>query len=361
MAFKSAMLQIVSGDKRHAVACASEFPSRLFKSTRFEAQSGSRKRASASIPNSCAGCCRTAPEPRYLKIPLALPGCACASNGSNCFRLPISSNLACMLARQRMDTTWSRGSIIRVMTSRQRRRNQSAAGYSHARRCCPSRRPGTSAELRKRRASIQMTSIGLPFIILLTSFATNPTTWPLGSASIYRDERWFTNLSSTGNVGSASTFLLLEELLYSGKLKTGDNILCLVPESGRFLFGYMLLKVVAKATSAALLQNRQLKSSFIRTAATGQRQAIRWPKSSCESWPWSGLNLKIASQRVPIVKKLYDGRFTLEDYRALLFNLRQQVIDGSRWIGQGRLEHHARTFPHSQRIHHAHQRRTPRL
>src|SRR5439155_7153014 len=57
-------------------------------------------------------------------------------------------------------------------------------------------------------------------------------------------ERWFTNLSSTGNVGSASTFLLLEELLYSGKLQPGQTVLCLVPESGRFLFGYMLLKVV---------------------------------------------------------------------------------------------------------------------
>jgi 3-oxoacyl-[acyl-carrier-protein] synthase-3 len=39
-------------------------------------------------------------------------------------------------------------------------------------------------------------------------------------------------------------------------------------------------------------------------------------------------------QRVPIVKKLYDGRFTIEDYRAFLFNLRQQVIDGSRWIAR---------------------------
>jgi 3-oxoacyl-[acyl-carrier-protein] synthase-3 len=39
-------------------------------------------------------------------------------------------------------------------------------------------------------------------------------------------------------------------------------------------------------------------------------------------------------RRVPIVKKLYEGRFTIADYQALLFNLRQQVIDGSRWIGR---------------------------
>jgi 3-oxoacyl-[acyl-carrier-protein] synthase-3 len=38
MALKSAMLQILSGEKRHALACASEFPSRLFKSTRFDDQ-----------------------------------------------------------------------------------------------------------------------------------------------------------------------------------------------------------------------------------------------------------------------------------------------------------------------------------
>src|SRR6202012_378201 len=54
-------------------------------------------------------------------------------------------------------------------------------------------------------------------------------------------ERWVTNLSTTGNVGSASIFLMLEELLYSGKLKADEKVLCLVPESGRFLFGYMLL------------------------------------------------------------------------------------------------------------------------
>jgi 3-oxoacyl-[acyl-carrier-protein] synthase-3 len=39
-------------------------------------------------------------------------------------------------------------------------------------------------------------------------------------------------------------------------------------------------------------------------------------------------------RNVPIVKKLYDGRFTLSDYRDLIFNLRQQVIDGSRWIAR---------------------------
>src|SRR5580704_16476375 len=66
-------------------------------------------------------------------------------------------------------------------------------------------------------------------------------------------ERWFSNLSTTGNVGSASTFLLLEEMLSSGRLKPGQKVLCLIPESGRFLFGYMLLTVVAGAEQTAPL------------------------------------------------------------------------------------------------------------
>lgn len=36
--------------------------------------------------------------------------------------------------------------------------------------------------------------------------------------------------------------------------------------------------------------------------------------------------------RVPIITRLESGRFTIEDYLALLLNLRQQVIEGSRWI-----------------------------
>ena len=57
-------------------------------------------------------------------------------------------------------------------------------------------------------------------------------------------ERWFTNLPRVGNVGSASMYLMMEELLYSGRLKAGDKLLCAIPESGRFIFCYMHLTVV---------------------------------------------------------------------------------------------------------------------
>lgn len=57
-------------------------------------------------------------------------------------------------------------------------------------------------------------------------------------------DRWFTNLSTKGNTGSASIYIILEELFHSERLKVGDTLLCYVPESGRFSTAFMQLKVV---------------------------------------------------------------------------------------------------------------------
>lgn len=56
-------------------------------------------------------------------------------------------------------------------------------------------------------------------------------------------EKWFTNLSSIGNVGAASALLMLEELFNSGRLKKGETILIMVPESARFSYAYIHLTV----------------------------------------------------------------------------------------------------------------------
>jgi 3-oxoacyl-[acyl-carrier-protein] synthase-3 len=57
-------------------------------------------------------------------------------------------------------------------------------------------------------------------------------------------EKWFTNLADKGNTGSASIYVMLEELFHSGRLFSGEKILCYIPESGRFSVAYMLLSVV---------------------------------------------------------------------------------------------------------------------
>lgn len=57
-------------------------------------------------------------------------------------------------------------------------------------------------------------------------------------------ERWFTNLTSKGNTGAASIFIMLEELFNGARLKSGQRLLCYVPESGRFSSAFMHLTVV---------------------------------------------------------------------------------------------------------------------
>lgn len=58
-------------------------------------------------------------------------------------------------------------------------------------------------------------------------------------------QRWFTNLAHKGNVGSASMYLMLDELFNGGRFKAGDRVLCYVPESGRFSIAFVCLRVVA--------------------------------------------------------------------------------------------------------------------
>lgn len=57
-------------------------------------------------------------------------------------------------------------------------------------------------------------------------------------------DKWFTNLTTRGNTGSASIYIMLDELLKSGKVKSGNKILCFIPESGRFSSSFMLLTAV---------------------------------------------------------------------------------------------------------------------
>lgn len=57
-------------------------------------------------------------------------------------------------------------------------------------------------------------------------------------------DKWFTNLASKGNTGSASIYIMLEEFLRTRELRRGEKILCYIPESGRFSSCFMLLEVV---------------------------------------------------------------------------------------------------------------------
>jgi 3-oxoacyl-[acyl-carrier-protein] synthase III len=60
-----------------------------------------------------------------------------------------------------------------------------------------------------------------------------------------RPEKWYSNLTSVGNIGCAAIFVILDEMMTEGLIKAGDTLLCMVPESGRFVISFMHLTAVS--------------------------------------------------------------------------------------------------------------------
>jgi 3-oxoacyl-[acyl-carrier-protein] synthase III len=333
MALKSAMLQIIHEQKRHAVACASEFPSRLFKATRFEAQRPVREDGLSY-------------DTEFLRWMLS-DGSGAAVLGdspgdsSMCFRIEWIELLS--FAGQFEPCMY-------VGPAKNGHGLQSWLDYPSFDLAADAGAINLRQDIRMLDDVITHAAEGLLRVAKKKGLNPREVDWLAVhySSNVFRDkshdlatrmgfdiplERWFSNLSATGNVGSASTFLLLEELLYSGRLKVGDTVLCLVPESGRFLFGYMLLKVAEGIGNHALVRaetNCVFHTEPPRLEKTGDPLAEELTRELALAW----FEFEDRLQTVPIVKKLYDGSFTLSDYQALLFNLRQQVIDGSRWIAR---------------------------
>jgi len=145
------------------------------------------------------------------------------------------------------------------------------------------------------------------------------------------EEKWFTNLHSKGNTGAASIFIMLEELLYQKDLKDGQKILCMVPESGRFITSFMMLTVVGPTTDKKELPLTMEDEILAPTISTEGQPIQEWLVRGLTSvWVDFEKDLRTA----PIIKKIYNGTITLEEYRLLLLNLRQQVVDGSQWIAR---------------------------
>lgn len=57
-------------------------------------------------------------------------------------------------------------------------------------------------------------------------------------------DKWFTNLTTCGNTGAASPFIMLDELFRSGRIQKGHKLLMFIPESGRFSSGFIYLEAV---------------------------------------------------------------------------------------------------------------------
>jgi 3-oxoacyl-[acyl-carrier-protein] synthase-3 len=333
MALKSAMLQVLSGGKQHAVACSSEFASRLFKATRFEAQQRVQEDglpfdteflrwmlsdgAGAAVLENSPSDTRDCFEIEWIELK------SYASKFDPCMYVGPEKNgsqLKSWLDYPSYAAAADDGAInlrqdIRMLPDVARHSVQGLLEFVE-------------------RGILNPAKVDW-MVVHYSSHLFRDQAYELATRAGFNLplERWFTNLYTTGNVGSASIFVLLEELLSSGKLKPGENVLCVVPESGRFLFGYMLLKVVGGVANRSVPRPERTtmpRSEPPRLTATDDPLAQSLVRGLAGVW----FDFEDRLQGVPVVAKLYDGRFTLEDYRALLFNLRQQVIDGSRWIAR---------------------------
>jgi 3-oxoacyl-[acyl-carrier-protein] synthase-3 len=137
-------------------------------------------------------------------------------------------------------------------------------------------------------------------------------------------ERWFTNLHTAGNTGAASIFVMLEAA--RPRIRPGDRVLLVVPESGRFSLAFAHLTCVGpdSGPSPAELSASPLGHP-LESDAPGVARGLRELAGV-----WSELQQALA--RVPVVRRIEDRTATIDDYRRLLLNLRQQVVDGGRWI-----------------------------
>ncbi len=159
------------------------------------------------------------------------------------------------------------------------------------------------------------------------------------------EEKWFTNLYTKGNTGAASIFIMLEEALNSGRFKPGDKILLMVPESGRFTISFALLTCIgpdaaqeAKPVNVNTVATAPLGEEF----DTGTDPVLRRLVLDL-GIVWADFERMLRA--TPIVRRIETGQATVEDYRMLLRNMRQQVMEGARWIARAASNISVELFP----------------
>ncbi|SDX06008.1 StlD/DarB family beta-ketosynthase [Paenibacillus sp. CF384] len=331
-AIKNAYLQVLSDEKKAAISCASEFPSRIFKHTRFEAQA---KFMDHSIPF----------DTDFLRFMLSDgAGAAVLQNKPSDHGLSLKIEWIDNKSYANLYDTCMYAGVNKESA------HHNYTGWLDYPSIHEAADDGAINLKQDIRLVNEMPKVGVKrFFELVDEGKVNPDgiDWMVChySSHYFRDEifrlmqlggvtipehRWFTNLYTKGNTGAASIYIMLEELLNEGHLKPGEKVLCMVPESGRFQTSYMLLTVVGTGSKTVLdnmeRQPEAPQLDFDHSNAV-QSYLVRQLVNV-----WIDFEQKLA--HVPIINKLYRGKFTLEDYKLLMENIRQQVIDGSQWIAR---------------------------
>lgn len=136
-------------------------------------------------------------------------------------------------------------------------------------------------------------------------------------------ERWYSNLTWRGNTGAASIFIMLADFMRERELAPGQQILCFVPESGRFSISFLHLEVVEAVGSAAIEIAPPHEVSATQSAPTArlvQELASVWHEYRSRAW------------RSSLIRKIVVGDFTNADYVRWMSCWIPQVREGSKWM-----------------------------
>jgi 3-oxoacyl-[acyl-carrier-protein] synthase-3 len=312
-ALRSAYLQVRAGERQCAVACASEFPSRLFKASRYERQGAGPERP---LPfdteflrwmlSDGAGAAVLAPRPASEGLSLRVDWIELESHAH--------ANPLCMYAGANRDPDGSTGPGWLDYASFE---DAAAAGAINLKQDIAQLGDVVKLGIERLLALVQRGQLdcaAIDWVVCHYSseyFAGRIEEALRATSLALPRERWFSNLSTRGNVGSASLFVLLEELMSQGRLREGQKLLVVIPESGHFVMGYMQLTVVGSSA-------RPVDAPDLAGLAR-ELGAVR-------------ADFEAQLERVPVLARLREGTLTLDDYRGILLHMRQQVVEGARWI-----------------------------
>jgi 3-oxoacyl-[acyl-carrier-protein] synthase-3 len=144
-------------------------------------------------------------------------------------------------------------------------------------------------------------------------------------------ERWYSNLTTRGNTGAASIFIMLADFMRERDLQPGQRILCFVPESGRFTVAFMMLEVVASdaQTVEADAPVAVMPPHDPATAAAPQLRTLLTELASI----WH--DYRSRAWRTTMIRRITAGRFTANDYVRWMACWIPQVREGSQWMRTG--------------------------
>ena len=347
---KYAASQIKLGEKRNAIAVASELPSRLFKHTNFEAETNIKAGKSLGF------------DSEFLRWML--------SDGAGAFLIqnhPNSTGISLKVEWIEMVSHANAYPVCMYAGTNNETAQKSWTDYSSYTEATQAGAINLRQNIRLLDNVVKLGVEGWLKLIELGRVKPDEIDWLLCHYSSHffkgqivellnkagcmiPEEKWFTNLYTRGNTGCASIYLMLEELFHSGNLKPGQKIFCFIPESGRFTTAYMLLTVEGIEARGQGRGAREEVKEVGEDNAISLSPLAPTPTETLREHPsplpepasayllrqlalvWLEFERKLRS--LPMLRRLHRGEFTLEDYKALLRNLRPQVVEGARWIAR---------------------------